>query len=113
MSSNINPLILCVERGAPNIAGNTHGTSIKGLVRILNSNAKKDTTAQATGAITNGIKRIGFATTGSPKRSGSFILKSDGIRDNLPILFICAFLKNKSIKGTGSVEPCPPIQTNH
>lgn len=94
-------------------AGRTQGISIKGLVNRLDANARKAINPQHIGDRMKGIIKMGLATTGNPKSSGSLTLNSDGMSEIFPTFLRRSFLKNKSINGTGRVEPAPPIHTNH
>ncbi|CAG5893820.1 Uncharacterised protein [Streptococcus pneumoniae] len=64
------------------------------------------------GAVTNGIKKIGFKTIGAPNRIGSFTPKKVGTTDARPtILFLFDLHNHININGTTSVAPVPPIVT--
>ncbi len=64
------------------------------------------------GAKINGIKKIGFKTSGAPNKMGSLTPKNVGTTDARPMALLrFDFVNHMNMNGTTRVAPVPPMVT--
>ena len=101
-----------VPRTRPSGAGVVHGRLAVNefIPRVSMKNLKIQTFA--IGAKINGMKKIGFKTSGAPNKIGSFTPKKVGTTEARPIARLrFDFVNHMNMNGTTSVAPVPPMVT--
>lgn len=103
-----------VARYAPIGPGKVQGAVIVTALTNPNLVANQAIVAQAIGVKMNGIINVGFNTIGTPKITGSLMLKIDGVIIAFPSFEAYLDLAVKASKiASPIVQPDPPIQINH
>lgn len=103
-----------VAKNAPIGPGNVHGAVTVTADTKPNFVANHATMAKIIGAPINGIINVGFKTIGTPKITGSLMLKIAGAIIAFPNFDPYSDFARKASKiAKPIVAPEPPIQTNH
>ena len=101
-----------VPRTIPKGPGVTHGRLAVNefMPSVSIKNLKIHTFA--IGAKINGMKKIGFKTSGAPNKIGSFTPKKVGTTEARPIARLrFDFVNHMNMNGTTNVAPVPPMVT--
>ena len=101
-----------VPRTSPRGAGVTQGRfAVKLFIPNVSIKNLKIQTLTI-GVKINGMKKIGFNTSGAPNKIGSLTPKKVGTTDARPIALLrFDFVNHMNMNGTTNVAPVPPIVT--
>ena len=107
------PIAACRHKGA-NWPCKVHGAVKTTSLTKPNLVANQAIVAKTIGAKIKGIIKIGFKTIGTPKITGSLILKIDGAKIAFPSFEPYSdFARKANNIAKPIVAPAPPIQINH